>query len=197
MSWEVSRVSCSGVVEGRARITWAISAQKDRHLLGKTPALAPMEPCHHSPSFLLTKIKSPSPNVRSVSSGESTVTYVLGNQPCSLFSFPSHQFSCFSNTCMTSSLLKFRWLSVFAVHEHRAWACRLPTTRCQERERERERARGKGAGFGECVGVKADLAPAAFTPSSALESCDWSAIIGAAAAALAALAVSEGATLST
>lgn len=63
-----------------------------------------------------------------LSSSPISVTYVLGNQPRSPFSSPSHQFSCCSNTWITSSLSKFRWLSVFAVHEQRAWADRLPTT---------------------------------------------------------------------
>lgn len=53
----------------------------------------------------------------------------------------------------------------------------------------------EGAGFGKCVGVKADLVPAAFTASRALESCDWSGTLGAAAAVL--LALADGAALST
>lgn len=72
-----------------------------------------------------------------LSSSSSSLTYVLGNQPRSPFSSPSHQFSCCSNTWMTSSLLKFRWLSVFAVHEHRAFANRLPTT-CWQRHIEKD-----------------------------------------------------------
>lgn len=47
----------------------------------------------------------------------------------------------------------------------------------------------------ECVGVKADFAPAAFAASRALESCDWSGGLGAEAAVL--LAVFDWAALST
>lgn len=42
-------------------------------LLGKTPVRFPIEPFHHSPSLLLTRITSPSLNVRSPDCGDSQV----------------------------------------------------------------------------------------------------------------------------
>lgn len=53
----------------------------------------------------------------------------------------------------------------------------------------------EGAGFVECVGVKADFAPAALAASNALESCDMRGILGGAAAEL--LALLDWVTLST